>query len=136
VRVEFLPNQEGASSVVAAATWNGSSAELEAEGEANRSLLERIFRPASVSVDDPALRSFGTNGEVILQPGSLRWFMAAAKSRGEAEGYRVRFVAEESGALGWDPAGAYRTFMASAERMGASGKIATSSTDSGRRPTV
>jgi hypothetical protein len=120
VRVEFLPNQEGASSVVAAATWNGSSVEFEAEGEANRALVERIFRPASVAVDDPALRSFGTYGEVNLPPGSLRWFMASAKSRGEAEGLRVRFVPDESGALGWDPAGAYRTFTSSAERLGSS----------------
>lgn len=136
MRVEFLPNQEGATSVVVAATWNGSSVEFEAEGEANRALVERIFRPASVAIDDSALRSFGTNGEVTLQPGSLRWFMAAAKSRGEAEGYRVRFVADDSHALGWDPAGAYRTFMSSAERLAAPARTAGSSTDSGRRPTA
>ena len=118
MRVEFLPNQEGATSVVAGARWNGSSVEFDAEGEANRALLERIFRPASVSVDDASLRSFGTNGDVMLEPGSLRWFMAAARSRGAGEGYRVRFVADESGVPGWDPAGAYRTFTSSAERLG------------------
>ncbi len=125
MRVEFLPNQEGATSVVAAATWNGSSVEFEAEGEANRTLVERIFRPAPVAIDDPALRSFGTNGEVTLPPGSLQWFMAAAKSRGEAEGLRVRFVTTDSGSLGWDPAGAYRTFSSSAERLGAPGSRAS-----------
>ena len=125
MRVEFLPNQEGATSLVAAAKWNGSSVEFEAEGEANRALLERIFRAAPVAIDDPALRSFGTNGEVMLLPGTMRWFMAAAKTRGEAEGLRVRFVATDLGSLGWDPAGAYRTFTSSAERLGASGSPAS-----------
>jgi hypothetical protein len=45
--------------------------------------------------------------------------MAAARVRGEAEGLKARFVQNEEGAMGWDPAGAYRTFMASAERLAA-----------------
>jgi hypothetical protein len=69
-----------------------------------------------VVVDDPSLRSVGTSGPVVLQPGSLRWFQAAARIRGQQQGLAVRFVAEEQGAMGWDPAGAYRTFPEAAER--------------------
>jgi hypothetical protein len=119
VRVEFLRDEDGTLRVAAAATWNGASVEFEAGDQQARELLERIFRPAPVSVDDPSLRSFGTRGEVILQPGSLRWVMAAARTRGEAEGLRVRFVSTGPTGVGWDPAGAYRTFASAAERLAA-----------------
>jgi len=72
--------------------------------------LWRIFRPTAVAVDDPALRTAGTAGPVVLAPGSLQWFLVAARVRAEAEGLRVRFVPEARTAMGWDPAGAYRPF--------------------------
>jgi hypothetical protein len=78
--------------------------------------LERIFRPVPAVVDDPSLRSAGTSGSSTLEPGDLRWFMAAAASRAEREGLAVRLVATGRGGLGWDPAGAYRTFAQSVER--------------------
>ena len=117
MRVEFLRDQNGNVGVVGAATWNGTSVEFEPGDPEARDILERIFRPAPVAIDDPSLRSFGTRGEVVLQPGSLRWFMAAAKARGEAEGLRVRFVSTGPIGVGWDPAGAYRTFVSAAERL-------------------
>src|SRR5205823_1713481 len=82
VRAEFLRPAGDGSELVAAAKWTGSAVEFEPRGDDGRGILERIFRPASVAVDDPALRSFGTSGEVTLQPGSARWFMAAARTRG------------------------------------------------------
>jgi hypothetical protein len=78
--------------------------------------LERIFRHIPVVLDDPSLRTVGTSGPVLLQPGSLRWFQAAARIRGWKEGLVVRFVPEDPGAMGWDPAGAYRTFPEAIER--------------------
>jgi hypothetical protein len=53
---------------------------------------------------------------VVLPPGSLRWFQAAARVRGQTEGLSVRFVDQEQGAMGWDPAGAYRPVLEAIER--------------------
>jgi hypothetical protein len=120
VRVEFVRADDESKRAVASATWTGTRVEFDPGDAQARELLEQIFRPAPVTVDEPALRSFGTSGEVTLQPGSGRWFMAAARVRGAAEGLKARFVATDQAALGWDPAGAYRTFVSSAERLAAS----------------
>jgi hypothetical protein len=103
--------------VVARATWLGPDVEIESEDEALRAALGRIFRPVPVVADDPSLRSAGTSGPVQLPPGTLGWFLAAARSRAEAEGLRVVFAPSGEGGLGWDPAGTYRPFASQVERM-------------------
>lgn len=128
MRVEFVKADDAAGQPVAAARWTGSAVQPDGGGPEAREVIDRVFRLAPVTIDDAALRSFGTNGAVTLPPGSLRWFMAAARVRGEAEGLKARFVQDGQAALGWDPAGAYRTFMASAERM-AAGTTETSGPD-------
>jgi hypothetical protein len=102
---------------VASAVWDGARVDVEAGDESVRQAVRRIFRPTPILIDDPSLRSYGTAGPVVLSPGSLRWFRAAAETRSEAEGLGVRFVPESEGAMGWDPAGAYRTFDEAIERM-------------------
>ena len=102
--------------VVASVRWTGSGIDIVAASDHVKEALRRIFLPAPVTVDDPSLRSFGTAGPVVLQPGSVRWFQVAARSRAPAEGLAVRFVAEEQGSIGWEPAGAYRTFSDVLER--------------------
>jgi len=84
---------------------------------AARTALRRVFQRTAVVVDDAALRSNGTSGPATLQPGSLRWFTAVARARGEAEGFHVRFLPEAPAAMGWDPAGAYRPFSDTIERL-------------------
>jgi hypothetical protein len=112
MRAEFF-HADAPDHVVAAASWDGRAAVGDAAGDADAErLIARIFRPAPVVVDDPSLRSAGTSGPVALEPGDLRWFMAAARTRGAAEGLSVRFVSDEWGRMGWDPAGAYRPFRA------------------------
>jgi hypothetical protein len=107
---------DGPDEEVASATWTGSAVDFgQATGD-TPAALRRIFRPAPVAVDDPALRSFGTTGPSVLEPGDLRWFVAAAQARSGAEGLTVRLVPDGAEAMGWDPAGAYRTFGASVER--------------------
>jgi hypothetical protein len=96
--------------IVGVASWDGAGVRIEAEDDAARTVLSRIFRPTAISVDDPALRTAGTAGPVVLPPGTLRWFQAAARTRSQAEGLSVRLVPEGTMAVGWDPAGAYRTF--------------------------
>lgn len=102
--------------VVGTALWREAGVESSSEEEAVAVSLARVFRPASVVVDDPSLRSFGASGPVVLQPGTLQWFRAAATTRAEAEGLAVRFVPAAGGRMGWDPAGAYRTFAATDAR--------------------
>jgi hypothetical protein len=102
--------------VVGRARWSRSGVEIDAGDQAIRSALERVYRAASVSVEDPALRAAGTSGPVVLPPGGLPWFMHASRARAAAEGLVVRLVAEGPGGVRWDPAAAYRTFSQSVER--------------------
>ena len=111
-----LYRPENPDSVVGIATWNGAGADVEADDETVRQAIRRIFRPTPVLIDDPSMRSYGTAGPVVLPPGSLNWFRAAAEARSASEGLGVRFVPELEGAMGWDPAGAYRTFNDAIER--------------------
>ena len=102
--------------VLGRAFWSGSGVHLEAEREDFRTSLARIFRPIPVVIDDPSLRSYGTSGPVQLSPGSLQWFRAAAESRAPGERLHVRLVPNTEQAMGWEPAGAYRTFNTQIER--------------------
>jgi len=103
--------------VVGSAVWRGGEIDVEANDESVRQAIHRIFRRTAVVIDDPSMRSYGTAGPVLLPPGSLRWFRGAAQARSDAEGLGVRLMPETQGVMGWDPAGAYRTFNAAIERM-------------------
>jgi hypothetical protein len=101
--------------VVAVATWREGRASVEVV-DASVPGLEAVVRPTPVAVDDPALRSLGTHGSVLLSPGDLEWFIAAVRARAEALGLSVRFVAH-GGPGGWDPASQYRTFDQQVETL-------------------
>ena len=103
--------------VVGQAEWLGPRVDIEAADDSVREALRRVFRPTAVVVDDPSLRPAGTSGEVELQPGSLEWFLAAARARGAEQGLKVVFEPSGSGVLGWDPAGSYRPLALQVERM-------------------
>jgi hypothetical protein len=109
VRAEFY-RKEGGDEAIAWARWTDRGVRIRATDEQARVALGRIFHPRPLVVDDASLRSFGTSGPLVLQPGSLPWFRSAAQARAQDEGLEVRLVAEEEGTMGWDPAGAYRTF--------------------------
>lgn len=102
--------------VIGSARWRSEGIDVEAEDESVRQAIRAIFRPTPVVIEDPSMRSYGTAGPVLLSPGSLHWFRAAAETRTQAAGLGVRFVPESEGAMGWDPAGAYRTFNDAIER--------------------
>ncbi|HEX8100245.1 MAG TPA: hypothetical protein VF660_08605 [Actinomycetota bacterium] len=114
MRAEFY-READSKSVVASATWGRGGVKLGPGGDQNEA-FRRIFRPIPLMVDDPAFRSPGTSGPVVLQPGTLLWFRSAAQVRGAEEGFQVRFVPEGQDVMGWDPAGAYRPFSESVER--------------------
>lgn len=105
MRAEFFRPGEP-ETVVGTARWDGRGVAVEAEDPVAREALERIFRPAQVAVDDPALRPAGVHGPAVVEPGDLTWFRSVALVRGEQEGLGVRFASDSPG--GWDPAGAYR----------------------------
>ena len=102
--------------VAATATWSLSGVAVDVRDRDAAAALDRIFRRTPVVIDDPALRSFGTSGPAVLEPGDLRWFIAAARTRAEAEGLALRLLPSEGPAMGWEPAGAYRTFADAVER--------------------
>jgi hypothetical protein len=116
VQAVFFPS-EHPDRVVGRATWVAPHVRIEADDDGTKETLARIFRPTAVVVEDASLRTAGTSGEVTLQPGSLNWFMAAARSRAEAEGLEMRFVPGVEPGLGWDPAGTYRTFASQVEHL-------------------
>lgn len=103
--------------VAGRAVWMGPGVRIEAEDDGVRLALARIFRPIPVVVDDPALRPPGSTGPVHVHPGTLAWFIEAAKVRSEQEGLKVSFVPSGEGGAGWDPAGTYRPFAQQIERL-------------------
>lgn len=115
MQAEFM-RKDGEPEPVGSAVWIGPEVRIDAGDEAVRTVLGRVFRPVPLNVDDPALRSSGTSGPVQVPPGTLRWFLQAARVRGGEEGLLVRFV-PSSVAGGWDPAGTYRPLEAQTERL-------------------
>lgn len=115
MRVEFS-RADAPDDVVAVARWVAWNVELEVRDDSVAQALRRVFRPTPVVVDDAAYRRQGTRGEVLLEPGSLEWFRAAALARAPEAGLSARFVpgVDEGG---WDPAAQYRTFSESIDRM-------------------
>ena len=116
MRAEFF-RPESPDQVVAEATWEGGRVRVHAGEPEVAATLRRIVRPVAVLAEDPSLEPPGAAGPVVLPPGSLSWFQAAARTRAGAEGLRVRFVPSGDGAIGWDPAGAYRPFPEAVVRM-------------------
>lgn len=115
MRAEFF-EPDSPDQIVGTARWDGADVRIEADDDKARVLLIRMFRRTPVSIDDPALRAAGATGPVVLPPGSLRWFQATARTRSQVEGLSVRLVPEGRDSVGWDPAGAYRTFGEVVER--------------------
>jgi hypothetical protein len=112
VRAEFF-REESPDQVVGAAAWDGRDAVVEPGADPDAAeRIGRIFRPVPVVADDPSLRSAGSAGPAVLEPGDVRWFMAAARIRAPSEGLGARVVADDTNRLGWDPAGSYSTFRA------------------------
>ena len=117
MRAEFRRADDESDAVVGTARWNGQRVEIDADDDAVRRAVERIFRPAPVVVDDPSFRSLGARGEAMVQPGNGEWFRAAAYARASEAGLKARLVPEVVGQGGWDPAAAYRTFREDVGRL-------------------
>jgi hypothetical protein len=115
MRAEFHREDEP-DTIVGSARWTGGDVEIEAEDPKVRRALGRVYRQTAVALEDPALRSFGTSGPVVLAPGSLRWFLACTQSRTAAEKLGIRLTPDPAPRMGWDPAGAYRRFADQVER--------------------
>jgi hypothetical protein len=102
---------------VASATWLDTRPAVESDDPAIKRSIEHAFRPTPVVVDDPSLRSAGTSGEQVLQPGGLAWFRAVAQFRVPAETGLVARSVPGVAAGGYDPAANYRRFSEQIERL-------------------
>ena len=119
MKVEFVRPDDEQKAVVATASWDGRAVSVSSDDEQVLAGITRAFRRTPVAVDDDAYRRLGTHGSVVVQPGNLEWFRAAAQVRATAEtGLTARFV---PGAVegGFDPAAGYRRFEEQLERLDA-----------------
>jgi hypothetical protein len=103
--------------VVGSAIWLGERVVVEADDPVVKASIERAFRPTPVVLDDPSLRSAGTHGEQMLQPGDLEWFRAVAQIRVAAETGLVARSVPGVTQGGYDPAANYRRFSEQIERL-------------------
>jgi hypothetical protein len=120
MRVEFHRAADEEKLTVATADWDGTDVTIRSDDDALREALARAFRRTPVVVaDDASLRRLGTHGEVVVNPGNLEWFRAAAQVRATSEAVVVaRFVPGVTEG-GFDPASDYRTFDEQIERLDA-----------------
>ena len=119
MKVEFYDPEDEQKATVATAGWDGTGVTVTAAAETVRDALAHAFRRSAVAVDDPSLRRLGTSGDVVIQPGSLEWFRAAANVRATRESeMSARFVPGLD-AGGFDPAAGYRRFDEQLERLDA-----------------
>jgi hypothetical protein len=134
LRVEFHPAPEPAEPVetppgerpppppppppsVASATWHEGRLSIDCDDDGLREAITHAFRRIPLVVDDASLRSAGTRGEVVLQPGDLEWFREVALIRAPAEtGLIARFVPGVT-VGGYDPAANYRRFPEQMRRL-------------------
>jgi hypothetical protein len=114
------PDAIAAAALVVAATaeWREGTVQLACQDPELHTVLTNVFRPTAVVVeDDSSYRNLGTDGPVVLQPGDLEWFRAAAQVRAPKEaGVAARFVPGVR-AGGYDPAAGYREFNDTIERL-------------------
>ena len=106
---------------VAGASWDGRDVTIDPSGDELSAGVRRMFRRTPVVVSDAAMLPRGSRGDVVVQPGTLGWFRAAAFARAGEVGLKVRVVPEVVGQGGWDPAASYRTFREQTDRVVASG---------------
>jgi hypothetical protein len=102
---------------VAVAIWLEGRPVVEADDRAIEEAIEHSFRQTPVVVDDPSLRSAGSSGEQMLQPGHLEWFRAVAQFRVPAETGLVARTVPGVARGGYDPAANYRRFSEQIERL-------------------
>ena len=108
MQIEFH-RPDSADDTLGIARWVDGRPEIEAEDDQIRAALSRIFRPTPVATDDASHRRQGTHGDVLIQPGGLEWFRAAAFARAGDFDLVARAVPDVREG-GWDPAAQYRTF--------------------------
>lgn len=103
--------------LVGTATWRDGEVLVDSDDVDVRAALVRAFRTTPVVTNDASYRRQGTHGEVMVPPGDLEWFRAAAFSRApdeaDVEARLVPGVTEG----GYDPAAGYRRFEDSIERL-------------------
>jgi hypothetical protein len=117
VKIEFHRPDDDEKRTLATAAWNGRAATVSSDDVELRMRLQRVFRATRVAIDDASYRRMGTSGVVVVPPGDLGWFRAAAIVRAPSEaGLVPRFVPEIT-ENGYDPAGNYREFEAQVERL-------------------
>jgi hypothetical protein len=117
VRVQFYRADDEERTALAEVAWADGAIEVTSDDDELASKLRKAFRRTPVVTDDAAFRRRGTYGEVVLQPGDLEWFRAAALVRATAETGLAATVVPGIIEGGFDPAANYRSFGEQIERL-------------------
>jgi hypothetical protein len=117
VKVEFYRVGDEERITLAEVAWADGTVDVRSDDEELVAKLRYAFRRTPVVTDDAAFRRLGTRGEVVLQPGDLEWFRAAALGRATAETGLAATVVPGGAGGGYDPAADYRPFGEKVERL-------------------
>ena len=117
--VEFLRPDDEQKLVLATATWDGRDVAVAGDDEDLLAVLRRALRRSRLVLDDGAYRRIGTSGSVLVPPGDITWFRAAATPRATAESGLLARVVPGRVDGGYDPAAGYRRFDEQLERLDA-----------------
>jgi len=117
VKAAFYRPDDEERITLAEATWSDGAVDVSSDDEELASKIRHAFRRSPVVTDDASFRRLGTHGEVVLQPGDLEWFRAAALVRAPPETGLAATIVPEITEGGYDPAANYRTFGDQIERL-------------------
>jgi hypothetical protein len=116
MKAAFYRSDDEERTTIAEAAWSDGAVDVRSDDDDLAAALTHAFRRTPVVTDDASFRRLGTHGEVVLQPGDLEWFRAAALVRAVAEtGLAATIVPSIHG--GYDPAADYRPFGEEMERL-------------------
>lgn len=110
MKVEFYRPDDEERTVVAEVTWIDGGVQVHTDDDEVATGLRHAFRRTPIVTDDASFRRLGTHGVVVLQPGDLEWFRAAALSRATEETGLAATVVPGITGGGFDPAANYRRF--------------------------
>ena len=117
MKAVFYRDDDEEHTTVAEVAWSDGTIDVRSDDDELAAALAHAFRRTPVVTDDASFRRLGTHGDVVLQPGDLEWFRAAALARATVETGLAATIVPGIERGGYDPAADYRPFGEEMERL-------------------